>query len=155
VIALKKVVCFLVIVVLISAGSGCAINNTSGLLADKSGHVVWPDGQLKKKFMDYWGYRSSGDDINALKLEAPYVKEMVVLEKYADFITAGKKRRWNAVRIDKIEWLNQNLVMIGFTAEIKEAASSRMMEVYFSDRWILMNEKWYHAFDDPIINPDK
>lgn len=151
----KKIICFLVVLSILSVNFGCAIKNTSRLPVNKPNNIAWPDSQLQDKFQEYWGYRSSGDVINVLKLEAPYVKVMVDPERYATFIEAYKKNVWNAVRIEKIEWQNQNLLFIGFTAEIKDAGSSiRSREVYFSDRWVLMNEKWYHAFEDRFINPD-
>ncbi len=151
----KKMVCLLLVFIFFSINTGCALKNTSRLPVNKPGNIEWPDSQLEGKFREYWGYRSSGDAINVLKLEAPYVKVMVDPEKYAVFIKAGKNRVWNSVRIDSIEWKNQNLMLVGFTAEVKdEEASVRFREVYFSDRWVLMNEVWYHAFDDPFINPD-
>ncbi|MBI5591142.1 MAG: hypothetical protein HY881_11735 [Deltaproteobacteria bacterium] len=156
VIANRKIICFLAVLILISLNSGCTLKNTRMLPVNKPNNIEWPDSQLKDRFEEYWGYRSSGDVTNVLKLEAPYVKVMVDPEKYAGFISAGKNKVWNAVRIENIEWKNQNLIFIGFTAEVKdEAASIRTREVYFKDRWVLMNEKWYHAFDDPFINPDK
>jgi hypothetical protein len=151
----KKIVCFLAVLILFSINTGCAVKKTSMLPVNKPKNIEWPDSQLKDRFEEYWGYRSSGDAINLLKLEAPYVKVMVDPEKYAGFIQAAKSRVWNAVRIEKIEWKNQNLIVVGFTAEIKDGDSPiRAREVYFDDRWVLMNEKWFHAFDDPFINPD-
>ena len=151
----KKIICFLAVFIIFSVNSGCALKNTSGLPVITPSNIEWQDSQLKDKFEEYWRYRSNGDAINVLKLEAPYVKAMVDPEKYADFIKASKSRVWDAIRIEKIEWENQNLIFIGFTAEIKdEDASIRVRKVYFNDRWVLMNDKWYHAFDDPFINPD-
>jgi len=152
VIARKIIIYFLLVFVLIYGG--CTLKGTSLLPVNKLDYIEWPDSQIEDVFGEYWGYRSSGDAINVLKLEAPYVKVMVDIERYTEFIKAGKKKNWNAVRIDKIELIDQNLIRIGFTAEIKEDASIRVREVYFRDRWVLMNGRWYHAFDDPIINPD-
>lgn len=150
----KKIICFLaVIIVVFSSNISCALKNTSRPLVNTPNIIEWPDSQLKEMFKEYWSYRSRGDAINVLKLEAPYVKAMIDIERYSEFIEIGKKNKWNAVRIEKIEWVNQNLIMIGFTAEVKEEPV-RAREVYYLDRWVLMNEKWYHAFDDPIINPD-
>lgn len=152
----KKVIYFLVVFILFSINTGCALKNTSRLPVNKPGSIEWPDSQLKDRFGEYWGYRSVGDATNVLKLEAPYVKVMVDPERYAVFIDAAKNSAWNSIRIESIEWKNQNLVLVGFTAKISdENAAIRFREVYFSDRWVLMNEKWYHVFDDPFINPDK
>jgi len=151
----RKIICFLAVLILFSLSYGCALKNTSRLIVNKPTSIAWPDSQLEDMFGEYWGYRSSGDAINVLKLEAPYVKVMVDPEKYSGFIKAGKNKSWNEVRIENIEWKNQNLIFIGFTAEIKDEDSSiRVRKVYFSDRWVLLNGKWYHAFDDPFINPD-
>jgi len=155
VIANRRICCFLTVLVVFYAVSGCALKKTSSFPVNKPNSIAWPDNQLQDKFCEYWRYRSFGDVINVLKLEAPYVKVMVDPEKYAAFIEANKKNVWNAVRIEKIEWINQNLIFVGFTAEIKdEGTSIRVREVYFNDRWVLMNEKWYHAFEDNFINPD-
>lgn len=152
----KKIIYFLAVLILFSINTGCALKSTSRLPVNKTGSIEWPDKQLEDRFGEYWGYRSIGDVANVLKLEAPYVKVMVDPERYAAFINAARNSTWSSIRIESVEWKNQNLMMVGFTAEIKDENSAiRFREVYFSDRWVLMNGKWYHVFDDPFINPDK
>lgn len=150
----KKIGWLLTVSLAVVALTGCAPRSIGNVPISKLDAFAWPDKDLKHTFETYWMYRSAGDVKDVLKLEAPYVSVMVDPVSYSSFIAAGGKgKKWDDVKINSVDWINQGLIIVGFTVN-KEDATGQKENVYYKDRWLLMDGRWYHAFDDPIINPD-
>jgi hypothetical protein len=118
-----------------------------------TGTAAWPDQQLKDKFKEYWGYRLEGDAEQSLMREAPYAREMLVLEQYNGFIRGVRNRKWAGIQIAKIVWKTKQLIYVDFDLQYRDD-ENKMVNIYFHDPWIIMGNQWYHAFKDPVILPD-
>lgn len=150
--------CLSVFVVFITA-NGCSLKKQfveKQIAVDETaieGSYTWPYQQLKDKFKEYWGYRCEGDADRSFMLEAPYTREMISPERYNNFIRAAKDKNWSGIEIKKIEWATAQLIKVDFY--LKYCDSEKIMhDVFFQDSWIIMGNRWYHAFKDPFLLPD-
>jgi len=109
------------------------INFSSGVLMQSN---------LKKRFVEYWNNRAHKQFYKTYDLELPYLKYLYSKDWYEDYFS-------NAPRIKKISIkrvnCKDNICKIGMVLKIYKNS------VYYTDKWIKVDNVWYHRFNDNAL----
>ncbi len=139
---------------------GCAISQKKSPVGLKIGYqqaqkdsreVVWPDKDLEKAFEKYWSFRLSGLWEDTWEMEAPYFREMAPAKKYENIIKAHGGAKESNIDIAQILQETDNLAVVH--CEVTQKINDAKKSYFLRDRWVLVQEKWYHVIADPILFP--
>lgn len=126
---MKKLI-FLIIAVF---SFGLEINFASGILMKSS---------LKNRFVNYWNYRAHKEFYKTYKFELPYLKYIHPKEEYEDFFNDAP--RIKKVMVKHLE-CKDNICYVGMVLKIGREY------VYYKDKWIKVDNIWYHRFKDSAL----
>jgi hypothetical protein len=98
------------------------------------------DNNLKSRFIQYWNFRGNLIFSKSYNFEMPYLKYLYTKTWYKNFFK-------NAPKIKKISIINidckNQICKINFNAKIRKIGY-----IYYSDKWIKIDNTWYHRFND-------
>jgi hypothetical protein len=97
---------------------------------------------LKNKFIQYWSLRAEKKFDKTYKFEMPYLRYLYSKDWYEDFFSTAPKIR--KISIKKIDCKN-NICRIGIVLYTKRNY------IYIFDKWIKVDNVWYHRFNDRLL----
>lgn len=103
--------------------------------------VLMPS-NLKNRFISYWSFRANKEFYKTYKFELPYLKYIHPKEEYEDFFADAP--RIKRISIKNISCKN-NICYIGMVLSIYKN------KVYYKDKWIKVDNVWYHRFKDSAL----
>ena len=140
--------------ILFALSPGCA--TSPGKLVDmtyamENGASQWPDKKLENQFRTYWSKRFAGPVEDGYNMENHYFREMVSLGKYRTYTQNAIKNKLLKMEILEIERVSDYLVKIECTALI-QSSDGKPEEVMMADRWVYVDQKWWHVIRDPLFS---
>ena len=97
---------------------------------------------LKERFVNYWNYRAHKEFSKAYNFEMPYLRYIHSKEEYEDFFAnAPRIKKISVKRID----CKDNFCIIGMDISIYKKT------FYKIDKWIKVDNTWYHRYDDRVL----
>ena len=111
----------------------------------------WPDNKLENQFRTYWSKRFTGPVEDGYNMENPYFREMVSLGKYRRYVQNATKNRLLKMEIREIERVSDYMVKVECAALI-QSSDGKPEEVMMADRWIFVDQKWWHVIRDPLLS---
>lgn len=115
--------------------------------------TVWPDEVMKKRFVQYWTKRFSGDPAAELmSFEAPHFQYMISMKRYQMYLNNFPKGNltkivcYNPVKLT--EYYYEIPIQVNYMHQKSEAKSFGM-----KDRWVQVQGQWYHLQRDPMFFP--
>lgn len=113
----------------------------------------WPDPDLESKFVRYWSLRFKGDKQRDLfQMEAPHFQAMAGFERYRVYLRNLPLGRLDRVKIHKLERISDNLIFVSMTVDYADA-EGRKRSFSMRDRWVLVDNEWFHLIKDPLLFP--
>ena len=97
---------------------------------------------LKKRFVNYWNYRAHKEFSKAYNFEMPYLRYIHPKEEYEDFFANAP--RIKKISVKKIE-CKGNVCYVGMVLKIYKN------EVFYKDKWIKVDNTWYHRYRDRAL----
>ena len=110
----------------------------------------WPDDMLKKRFSSYWHYRMSGKLQKSWSMEDPELQDSINQSRYETFFGRSKADSIE-IEITRIEPETEKKYHVVFTMNIKRGSQEKSASL--KDRWIILDETWYHVITDPLLEP--
>jgi hypothetical protein len=141
----------LIMVLLLSAGCATTSDKTIQLIyqSDKASATIWPDKKMEKQFSKYWFNRFSGEIQANYAAEYPYFRERVSFPKYQTYVQHAEKNALVNMEIFQIRYVSDYLVAVDCLATIQ--IGSKIEKVSIIDRWVLVDEEWFHVIRDPLF----
>ena len=102
------------------------------------------DSDLTKSFQKYWKNRGEREFDKTYDQELPYLQYIHSRKWYKDFFIDAPKFR--KVLIKKVHSCTQNVCILGILL-FKDTSSP----IYLYDKWIRVNDKWYHRYSDSYL----
>lgn len=117
-------------------------------------NAFWKDDSaLRKTFERYWAVRYTKDMSQAsFAMESPYFQEMVDEQKYNVYIGSAYLNIPTEIRLQRMTKETDNLRNIDFVLQLK-LTNGEIQDVFFTDTWLKVREKWYHVLKDPLVFP--
>lgn len=155
--------CALLVLVFSWVFFGCATTTT---LDKEPGHRLeiiypdqldarsfWPEESLEQVFAGYWTKRfAKADPEELMALEAPHFQEMVALQRYQAFMQNLPQGSIQEIEIASAMQVTEHLFVISM--RISYICSKGEQRAFsLRDRWVQVQEKWYHLLRDPMIFP--
>ena len=109
----------------------------------------WSDPALKDAFMRYWTLRSKGSYEKTLKLEAPYLQEIVPMALYKSYV-APEGTKVKGVNLSHVECEEDNHCYVALKLLVMKDGKEGK-EVPLRDEWVKAGGRWYHVIKDPIM----
>jgi hypothetical protein len=109
----------------------------------------WPDPGLKEAFLRYWTLRSKGDYEKTLKLEAPYLQEIVPMALYKSYV-APEGTRVKEVSLIQIQCEEDNHCYVALHLLVIRDEKEKKA-VSLRDEWVRTADRWYHVIKDPVM----
>jgi hypothetical protein len=109
----------------------------------------WPEPGLKEAFLRYWTLRSEGAYEKTLKMEAPYLQEIVPMALYKNYVAPERTKitRVDLIHVQREEdnhcFVAMNLLVMN-DGKAEKAVSLR-------DEWVKTADRWYHVIKDPVM----
>jgi hypothetical protein len=110
----------------------------------------WPDKNLEKRFQEYWFNRYAGRVADAYNIETPYLREVVRLGKYNNYVKHTPNNKLVNVEIRKINKETDFLISISCVIRM-QAVDGKQINASIIDRWVFSGNDWYHVIKDPIL----
>jgi hypothetical protein len=111
---------------------------------------AWPDKKLESLFQEYWFNRFARGVEDAYQIESPFLREMISLGKYNNYVKHASKNKLVSVEIREIARETEFLVSV--TCAIQTQAPGGMpITTSIVDRWVFVGKEWYHVIKDPIL----
>ncbi len=98
------------------------------------------DPNLKQRFENYWAKRGEGIFDSVYDQELPYLRYLHSRSWYKNFFANAPK--FKKVVIKRIHSCTKNVCILGILL-FKDSSP-----IYLYDKWIKINGKWYHRFND-------
>jgi hypothetical protein len=110
----------------------------------------WPDKKLEKRFQEYWFNRFSGRVEDAYKMETAYLREVIQLGKYNNYVKHTSNNKLLDVEIEKISKESDYLFNVYCNIRT-QAIGGKSISTSIIDRWVYTDNIWYHFIKDPIL----
>lgn len=110
----------------------------------------WPDKKLEKLFQDYWFNRFAGAVEEGYRIETPYIREMISLGKYNNYVKHAAANKLMNMEIREITKETEFLVSVSCAMQT-QAAGGKPITTPIIDRWVLVGKNWFHVIKDPIL----
>ncbi len=111
----------------------------------------WPDEKLLNKFAEYWHKRLSGDIDGAWEMEAPHFQYLAGQGKYRNYLARSEAQMPLEIEVRNIRQVTDYKYLID--AELGIRRSGQEQKVTINDRWIKLDQQWFHVVYDPVIFP--
>jgi hypothetical protein len=111
----------------------------------------WSDKKLEEQFREYWFKRFSGQIEDAYNMESPSFRELVSLPKYGNVVRNTSRSKLTGIVIHDIQKVSEYLMKIDYEMHL-ETGDAKPTEVSVADRWVFVDEKWYHVLRDPFFS---
>lgn len=118
--------------------------------AEEDTNLHWPDDTLEEKFAKYWHYRFAGDTDHVWPMEAPHFQFMASPSTYSNYLARSQASLLN-IEISDIRQITEYKYHVICLISISRGGSKH--DISFSDRWVKVNDDWYHLIRDPLIFP--
>ena len=109
----------------------------------------WPEPGLKEAFLRYWTLRSKGAYEKTLKLEDPYLQEIVPMALYKNYV-APERTKITGVNLIHVQCEEDHHCYVAIELlVVKEGKEGKA--VALRDEWVKTADKWYHVIKDPVM----
>lgn len=144
--------------------SGCALKDTESsrqfhgadfdleCAAEDQDKCSWPDKDLPRRFVRYWSLRYTGPLQDLFAMEAPFFQYVVPQERYNNFFRSGFDLSVDKIRIYSVKEINKNLADVVMQVEHLDS-SGRSKTMSYQDRWVLVEDEWYHVVQNSLVFP--
>jgi hypothetical protein len=109
----------------------------------------WPEPGLKEAFLRYWTLRSKGDYEKTLKLEAPYLQEIVPMALYKNYV-APERTKITGVNLSHVQREEDNHYYVAMNLSVMKEGKEEK-KVSLRDEWVKAADRWYHVIKDPVM----
>ena len=109
-------------------------------------HKIHLEPSLVKNFQKYWEKRGERRFNEIYNKELPYLQYLHSQKWYKNFFVNAPK--FKKVLVKKIHSCTQNVCILGILL-FKDSSP-----IYLYDKWIKVNGKWYHRYNDsplPVV----
>ncbi len=110
----------------------------------------WPDSELKDRMARYWLTRFSGDSDGSWEMEAPHFQFIASKKKYENYL-ATSRADLQRIDVKEIKQGSEYFYQVDSILIFKRSGKAQELEV--SDRWVYVDDQWYHVIWDPLIFP--
>ena len=127
--------------------NGCSLKIPHSPNVSYSKHVKIDSRKTKllvKRFIEYWDSRIKGDAQKAWKYELPYQRYMMNFDLYKRLIGMYKNAK---IELSAISFRDKNTAII----ERKISVHKKIWKK--KDKWIYVQDNWYHKFYQSIFPP--
>jgi len=138
---------------LVGIGAGCAPRVSGPVVTlDRSAVSINGKSGLLKTFRTYWALRAKGDADGAFRLEAPYVQDVVFIQKYRNYVHLFHKARLVKVEIYGVD---SGKAFFSACLDCRAAYEGKggREQRDFRDCWVEVDGSWYHVLNNPLIFP--
>ena len=97
---------------------------------------------LAETMHEYWGYRCDKTFGKSYPHELPYLDFLHTRKWYEDFF--ANQRKFKKIEIKKVAKKSDDVVIVG----ILLYPSKGHDPIFLYDKWIKLDKKWYHKYDD-------
>jgi len=108
--------------------------------------------ELSELVHSYWKYKGIREFELAYEIEAPHTKYQISIKSYA--LYHAKARKLKGCRILNIQ--NSSGLAIVTTELLfddkEDALKNSTKTQILNERWIYLNDKWYHVYVNPFVN---
>jgi uncharacterized protein YchJ len=98
----------------------------------------------------HWQYFLKRDWEQMYQLESPPVKNDVDLKSYSMYYHNGGESIGVELKVAQ-EKISDNRALIEVVVLFKDKATDKMVRSSNTDKWIKIDNVWYHQFYDPIL----
>jgi len=132
--------------------AGCARVSGPAVTLDRSVSIDGKSGLLET-FRAYWALRTKGDADGAFRLEAPYVQEVVPMQRYRNYVRLFRGARLVNVEIYGVDSNESfsSLTCLDCRAAYEGKGGGEQRD--FRDCWVKVDGSWYHVLNNPLIFP--
>lgn len=121
---------------------GCSQNYNKYVNVDSN---ITIDSDLKKRYLEYWLYKSEHNFEEAYKYELPYLNFVKNLEWYKEFNAESKKHfATNLLKID----INKKDTDIVY---IRSNFKAKYLDSNVTEKWIKVNGTWFHYYSQSLL----
>ena len=133
--------------------AGCAVAPSKTVLiayTDKFGNDNWADAGLKQRFNEYWFNRFAGDVEANFKMECPHFVELTDFQRYKLFVQHAKESR--LVKIELLDFQMETDFLANIYCDLFiQSANGEIVRSSLKERWVTVDNQWYHVLYDPIF----
>jgi hypothetical protein len=130
---------------------GCAAAQAGPRVVADKGVSFQQNEALRQAFQRYWGFRAKGDFLDAFKMEAPYIQEMVSPDTYHDYIRLFSKVQLDEIHIYRMDSEEPFFVSLECRGVYQQKGKPETRD--FLDHWVRADGKWYHVIKNPLMFP--
>jgi hypothetical protein len=118
----------------------------------KEAKALWPDRHLKNRFAHYWDLRLKGRSDKTFAMEAPHVQFILPQKRYDTYIKNLAVNELIHTEILNISKTDQYLYEIEFNLHLL-VRDQNQKQFFYRERWVNVEDKWYHVLQDRLIFP--
>jgi len=112
------------------------------------------DKEFIRRVVSYWQNRYNLEVKSAFSQEAPYVQEMVSLEKYANYLKLYVKQTPILTKVSLKKVTKQNKSDVCLDVELFLRYKDKTVKRELEDCWLKLRKTWYHVLRNPLIFPE-
>jgi len=101
---------------------------------------------LKVRILNYWENRSKKNFEATYQIELPYLKYLHTKEWYEKFFQDATL--FSKVKIKKITQCDENICTVGLLLNPKFSPETN---IFLYDKWIKVDNLWYHKYVDSAL----
>jgi hypothetical protein len=103
---------------------------------------------LKKRFQEYWEYRSQNNFQASYEYELPYLKLLKNKQAYQSFFSNNK---YSNISLKKVSSGNNQEADIALLWIKKYNVNGETSQ--YQDKWVYIDNNWYHYYHASILPP--
>ena len=154
---IKKVCFSLLMIIGLCFSFELQVGNASEVLNIPSSSLVFSNQvenvpeKLLNRIAEYWEFKANLEFKSAYALEAPHTRYQLDLEKY--LMMNKKARKLNSVlllNVDEFYDMVEVRLKTEFDGGVEKSPNNNFKIV--TERWIKLDDSWYHVFSNTLLN---
>lgn len=115
--------------------------------------ALWPDLDLKGRFITYWSKRFSTDSAKELMpFEAPHFQKMISMARYQAYLENFPGGELSKIKLYEPNELTEYYFEFPITVHYTHTRGDKKT-FDMKDRWVKVDGVWYHLLRDPLFFP--